>query len=111
MFLRGRADSAARCGRAASRTSDQDVGGLLGGVAHVVGCHAAVGTAVLQCDSGDGQRAAVHHAPLRNLLPPRPHPFEGRRRVAARHHAHQSDCLPQIHHQGVVQQQLNRGRS
>ena len=93
------------------RTSDQDVGGFLGRIAHVVGRHAAVGAAVFHCDSGDGQRAAIDDAPLRELLPSRPHPGQSGRRVSARRHAGQSDGLARVHHQGVVQEELNGGRS
>lgn len=92
-------------------TSDQDGGGFFGGIPNVVGPHTAVDTTVVNSNSRNGQRAPFDHAPSGELLPIGSHPFQTGMRVSARCHTDQSDRLAGVHHQGVVQEELDRWRS
>lgn len=92
-------------------TSYEYGGGFLGCVPHIIRGHTAVDAAVLQSDAGDGQRAAFHDALLRELLVAGPEPAQRGAGFPAGRHTHQSDRLPRVRHQRVVQEQFDGGRS
>lgn len=89
-----------------SLTSHDDGGGLLGRVAHVVAGHAAVDAGLAGRDGGQGERAALHHAPQRQTVVAAD-PGEEGRRLSAGGDAHQGHGLARVHHDGVLHQELD----
>lgn len=89
-----------------SLTSHHNGGGLLGWVPHVVAGHAAVGPRLLRGDGRQRERAAVHHAPLRQAVVAAD-PGEHGRGLSARGDAHQGHRLAGVDHDGVLHQQLD----
>lgn len=87
-------------------TSHHDGGGLLGRVAHVVGGHAAVDAGLAGGDGRQRERAALHHAALRQAVVAAD-PGEEGRRLPAGGDAHQGHGLARVHHDGVLHQELD----
>lgn len=91
-----------------SCTSDDDVGGLLGRVAHVVAGHTAVDAGLVGGDGGQGEGAPVQDALLGEALCVA-HPGEGGGGLPAGGDAHQGDRVPRVGDDGVLDKQLNVG--
>ena len=89
-----------------SLTSHHDGGRLFGWIPHVVARHTAVGARLLWRDGRQRERAAVHHAPLRQAVVAAD-PGEQGRGLAARGDAHQGHCLARVDHDGILYQELD----
>ncbi len=95
--------------KASLLTSDDNVGGFLRRITHVVTSYTAVNTSILCADGRYCEGLTVEIALLWKLfIVPNPHQGWGGR--ASRDDAHQYHCLSRVGHNGVFHKQLNSWR-
>lgn len=87
-------------------TSDDNVGGFLCRITHVVTGYTAVNTSILCADGRYCEGLTVEIALLWKLFIVS-NPCQGRGGLASRDDAHQDHCLSRVGHNGVFHKQLN----